>query len=50
MLNISFAVIMDLTAYSNIFWIKPYITQNKTPKFKYEEIKNSPPWQKGESL
>ncbi len=44
MLNIQFAVMMNLTAYGNIFWINPYITQKKTLKssfavLKFEEIK-----------
>jgi hypothetical protein len=46
---------MNLTTYSNIFWINPYMTQKKALKspfavLKFEEIKNSPPLQKGESL
>ena len=41
MLNISFAVMMDLTTYSNIFWIKPYITQKKTPKYPLHSLRLS---------
>ena len=45
---------MNLTIYSNIFWINPYMTQKKALKspfavLKFEEIKDSPPLQKGES-